>query len=78
MRYEKTGIPEIDNDPVFRYFVTNPAATHHEAEEMYLNDSLPQVLELLAGPLSDEELADHPLLVLLRRHGSRGREDSLR
>jgi hypothetical protein len=44
---------------------------------MYLNASIPEILHLLA-PLSDEELVNHPLLLLLRSHGSRGREDSLR
>ena len=53
------------------------AATLHDAEEMYLDQSLPQLLELLRGPLSDEELGRHPLLTMLRTHGSRGREDSL-
>jgi hypothetical protein len=38
---------------------------------------MPAILELLASDLSDDELCSHPLLVLLRAHGSRGREDSL-
>ncbi len=44
---------------------------------MYLDEALPEVLELLGMPIPDEELADHPLLRLLRVRGSRGREDSI-
>jgi hypothetical protein len=44
---------------------------------MYLAESLPEILELLGTPIPDEELARHPLLMLLRVRGSRGREDSL-
>jgi hypothetical protein len=70
-------IPELENDPVLRLLLRGEARTVHEAEEQYLNASMPAVLELLASDLSDEELGRHPLLVLLRCHGSRGREDSL-
>ncbi len=44
---------------------------------MYLDESLPEVLELLRKPIPNEELAEHPLMTLLRVRGSRGREDSL-
>jgi hypothetical protein len=70
-------LPELDSDPVLRLLLTGQARTVSEAEEMYLNASLPEVLRLLQSPLSDEELGRHPLLVLFRRHGSRGWEDSL-
>jgi hypothetical protein len=70
-------IPELDNDPVLRRLLRGEARTVHEAEEQYLNASMPAILELLASDLSDEELCSNPLLVLLRNHGSRGREDSL-
>jgi hypothetical protein len=48
-----------------------------EAEELYLDESLPKVLELLSQPIPDEELARHPLLTRLRVRGRRGSEDSL-
>jgi hypothetical protein len=64
-------------DPVERLLLTGRARTVHEAEEMYLDSAYPQVLALLAGPLSNEELGRHPLFVLYRSHGSRLREDSL-
>jgi hypothetical protein len=70
-------IPELDHDPVLNLLLTGRARTLAEAEEMYLNASLPEVLRLLESALSDEELGRHPLLVMFRRHGSRGWEDSL-
>jgi hypothetical protein len=65
------------SDPVERLLLTGRARTVFEAEEMYLDSAYPQVLALLASPLSDEELRRHPLFVLYRSHGSRPREDSL-
>ena len=47
-----------------------------ESPECYLDESLPEVLELLRKPIPDPELAAHPLMMLLRVRGSRGREDS--
>ena len=49
-----------------------------EAEEMYLDESLPEVLELLREPIPNEgaRKASAPM-TLLRVRGSRGREDSL-
>jgi hypothetical protein len=64
-------------DPVERLLLMGRARTVREAEEMYLDSAYPQVLALLASPVSDEELGRHPLLVLYRSHGSRPREDSL-
>lgn len=77
MNFEKTGIPQIDDDPVLRYLLSGEAKTLHEAEELYLDASMPEILRLLESPLSDEELANHPLMLLLRSHGSRGWEDSV-
>jgi hypothetical protein len=70
-------IPELDDDPVLHLLLLGVAQTVAEAEEMYLDASLPEVLRLLQSPLSNEELGRHPLLVMYRRHGSRGWEDSL-
>lgn len=71
------SLTELEKDPIHYLLLTGKAQTAAEAEEMYLNASLPEVLRLLQSPLSDEELGRHPLLVLFRRHGSRGWEDSL-
>jgi len=64
-------------DPVERLLLTGRAKTVREAEEMYLDAAYPQVLALLASPLSSEELGRDPLFVMYRSHGSRPREDSL-
>ena len=77
MSSSESIIPELDNDPVLHLLLTGQAKTATEAEEMYLNASLPEVIRLLESPLSNEELGRHPLLVMFRRHGSRGWEDSL-
>lgn len=77
MSIEKSGVPEVDDDPVLRLLRSGEAKPLHEAEEMYLDASMPEVLRLLASSLSDEELCNHPLMVLLRAHGSRGWGDSL-
>jgi hypothetical protein len=71
------SLSALEDDPVIRLLLRGEARTLDEAEEMYLDASLPELLRLLQSPLSDEELARHPLLVMLRAHGSRGWEDSL-
>ena len=70
-------IPGVTDDPVFRLLLSGEAKTLHEAEEKYLDSAIPEILELLRSPLSDEELARHPLLQMIRAHGSRGWEDSI-
>jgi len=77
MRPIPNPIPGVTDDPVIRLLLTGAARTLHEAEEMYLDAALPDILELIAGPLSNEELAEHPLMQLLLAHGSRGWEDSI-
>ena len=53
------------------------AATAAEAEELYLNEHLGELLRLVASPISDLEFRHHPLIRLLFAHGSRPWEDSL-
>ena len=77
MLSNEATIPELDDDPVIRRIWRGEARTVHEAEEQYLNASMPAILELFASDLPCHELCNHPLLRLLRTHGSRGREDSL-
>jgi hypothetical protein len=77
MSFEESGIPQIDEDPVLRFLLSGAAATLDAAEELYLDASMPEILRLLESPFSDEELCNHPLMVLLRSHGSRGWEDSV-
>ena len=77
MHSSESLIPEIDDDPVIRLLWRGEAQTLHEAEEQYLNASLDEAIALLHTSLSDEELGEHPLFVMYRRHGSRAWEDSL-
>ena len=70
-------IPGVTDDPVIRLLLSGEARTLHEAEEKYLDSAIPEILDLLRSPLTDEELAKHPLLVMIRAHGSRGWEDSI-
>lgn len=74
---ESEPVPGVTDDPVLRLILEGKAKDWDEAEEMYLDSVLPQVLELLQRPIPDDELASHPLMTLLRVRGSRGREDSL-
>ncbi len=53
------------------------AETAAQAEELFLNEHLQEVLHLVASPLSDPEFREHPLIRLLLSHGSRPSEDSL-
>jgi hypothetical protein len=77
MANEHEDLSDLIDDPVDRLLLTGQAKTLHEAEELYLDSCLPEVVELLQGPLSDEELGRHPLMWMLRAHGSRTWEDSL-
>jgi hypothetical protein len=77
MSTQNDDIPGVTDDPVLRLVLTGKARSLDEAEEIYLDESLPEVLELLRKPIPDEELARHPLMTLLRVRGSRAREDSL-
>jgi hypothetical protein len=77
MEYPHEHIPGVTDDPVIRLLLRGEAHTLHEAEEKYLDAAIPEILDLLRGPLSNQELARHPLLNLVLAHGSRGWEDSL-
>ena len=70
-------IPGVTDDPVLQLILCGRATNLDEAEELFLDESLPAILELIGSPLPNEELESSPLLVLLRSRGMRGREDSL-
>jgi hypothetical protein len=70
-------IPGVTDDPVIQLLLCGEAQSLHEAEEKYLDAAMPEILALLRGPSSNEELARHPLLNLVLAHGSRGWEDSI-
>lgn len=71
----------VKNDPVTALLLSGEALTVHEAEEKFLNGDVEavskMVLELVESNLSDAEFGRHPLIMLLRGHGSRRWEDSL-
>ncbi len=67
MQPQTDQLAELENDPILRLLLRGQARTLEEAEEMYLDASLPEVIRLLQSPLSDEELARHPLMVMLCR-----------
>ena len=64
-------------DPVVELLLSGRARDLHQAEEMYLDSHLDDVLRLSASQLSEAEFRRHPLIALLLAHGSRGFEDSL-
>jgi hypothetical protein len=64
------------NDPVEQLLLSGQAETLREAEELYLDSCLPEVIRLLESGLSDDELGRHPLMRMLRSHGSRGWEEA--
>jgi hypothetical protein len=67
----------MSSDPVAQLQLCGMAETLREAEELYLNSCLPDVLGLLQSELSDEELGRHPLMRMLRSHGSRWWEEAI-
>lgn len=77
MAPEVEDITRVSSDPVAKLLLTGAAKTVREAEELYLDSCLPEVVRLLRSGLSDEELGRHPLMQLLRAHGSRGWEEAV-
>jgi hypothetical protein len=77
MATQREDLFNLTNDPVARLLLSGQASTFREAEELYLDTCLPEVVRLLESQLSDEELARHPLMVMLRAHGSRGWEEAI-
>lgn len=77
MTIEDEHILVVTDDPVAQLLLRGRAATLQEAEELYLDSCLPEVLRLLQSGLSDTELGGQPLMRMLRSHGSRGWEEAL-
>jgi hypothetical protein len=77
MAPEREDVTRLSNDPVAQFLLRGRAETLHEAEELYLDSCLPEVLRLLQSDLSDEEFGRHPLMQMLRSHGSRGWEEAV-
>ena len=77
MAPELEDVTRVVSDPVAQLLLRGRAQTLREAEELYLDSCLPEVVRLLESELSDEELGRHPLMQMLRSHGSRGWEEAL-
>ena len=73
----KKSTPQRPMDPIVEMILAGKAQSASEAEELYLDGHLAEVVALVEGPLSDREFREHPLISLLFAHGSRGFEDSL-
>jgi hypothetical protein len=70
-------IPGVTDDPVLALILSGRARDLDEAEELFLDESLPAIIDLIGSSLTNSQLERHPLLTLLRARGMRGREDSL-
>lgn len=72
----------VKDDPIFVLLLSGEASTVHEAETKFLSENVETisrpVLELVESDLTDEEFGRHPLILLLRGHGSRRWENSVR
>jgi hypothetical protein len=77
MAPEVEDITHLSSDPVAQIILRGRAETLREAEELYLDSCLPDVVRLLQSGLSDEDLGRHPLMQMLRSHGSRGWEEAI-
>lgn len=77
MPHEDNASPGVTDDPVLRIILSGRATNLHDAEELYLDESLDEIMALIASPLDNDALGRHPLMRLLAAHGMRGWEDSL-
>lgn len=77
MTPEPDDVPGVTDDPVLRMILDGRATSLHEAEELFLDESLADISRLIASPLDNEALLRHPLMQLLASHGGRGWEESL-
>ena len=75
MTKQHEQISGLTDDLVSKLLLSGRANSLREAEGLYLDSCLPEVIRLLQGPLSDEELGRHP--PMLRAHGSRGWEETV-
>lgn len=63
------------SDPVLTIFLSGQAETLEEAEDRYLDETYPELLELLNGPATQEELDNHPLIIRWAERGNRRHPD---
>ena len=64
-------------DPIVAMLLAGEAESVSEAEELYLDRHLAEVVTLVESSMSDREFREQLLIALLFAHGSRAWEDSL-
>jgi hypothetical protein len=67
---------ESVNEMIEQLLLTGAASTASRAEEMFLDQHLPELAELILE-LDDDSFQRHEAIKLLMSHGSRRREDAL-
>jgi len=60
MELELEDVTRVTRDPVGQLLLRGKAGTLREAEELYLDSCLPEVVRLLQSELSDDELGAPP------------------
>lgn len=69
--------PSATGDPVADLILEGRAHTVDEAEELYLDEHLNELVALVKSDLSDADFRRQPLVTLLLARGSRRWEDSI-
>ena len=77
MESSDSAATKLSTDPIVEILLSGEAQSVSEGEELYLDRHVAEIVGLVESPLSDREFREHPLIVLLLAHGSRGWEDSL-
>lgn len=72
----QAGDALLEFDPIIALLLEGTAQTTEDAEEIYLDAHVADVVRLVESSLSDAEFRRHPLIALLLSHGSRAAEDS--
>ena len=67
----------LNEDPVVEILLSGRAETVAEAERLYVDQHLDEVVDLVNSSLPDDQFRQHPLIATLLSRGSRGWEDSI-
>jgi hypothetical protein len=78
MSVDETDATRVStDDPVAALLIEGRASTLEQAQQMYLDEHLHELVSLVESPVSDAEFRRLPLVELLMALGSRRWEDSL-
>jgi hypothetical protein len=75
---ERGDPPIRTGDDVADLLANGKASSVSEAEELYLDARIDEILRLVESDLPDPEFRSHPLIALLFARGSRSWEDGVR